>query len=114
MKTYLPGEFINSNYKYNINEDYIIVKTNNNCYTNYNTSYCDCYYVYPHLDYLSTEAYSCNYSNSGNISYHSFTSDWVYRSDITDIFIVASIIFMFIFLFVYKPVSRLFGRWLKC
>ena len=52
---YLPTNLINQNYYYNISNNYIVVRTNNNCYQNYQTTYCDCYNVYPQLDY------NCNY-----------------------------------------------------
>lgn len=61
---YLPSDLINSNYLYNVSNNYIVVRTNRNCYQNYNTTYCDCYNVYPELDYMVTTDYDCNYSQS--------------------------------------------------
>ena len=45
--TYLPSDLINQNYTYFTNGTYYIIKTNNNCYSQYNSVYCDCINVYP-------------------------------------------------------------------
>lgn len=110
---YLPEEFINQNYRYSITDDYITIRTNNNCYTNYNNTYCDCYNIYPKMDYMKTDAYSCNYNSSTNISYTNYSSDFWYRQDLSNILIIFTILFIFIILFPYKIVARMFGRWLK-
>lgn len=111
---YLPSQFINNNYLYNINNDYIIIRTNNNCYQQYNTTYCDCYNVYPNLDYMYTTAYSCNYNQSNaNIPYSQFTDSYWYRIDLYKSLVMYFIIFLFTFYLGYKIISRLFGRWFK-
>lgn len=111
---YLPKTLINNNYLYNISNNYIVVRTNNNCYTNYNTTYCDCYNVYPELDYMITNAYSCSYNQtSQNINYDKFTDNQFYRIDMYKSLIMYFIIFLFTFYLGYKVISRLFGRWLK-
>lgn len=111
---YLPSNLINSNYLYNVNNNYIIVRTNHNCYQNYNTTYCDCYNVYPELDYMVTTSYSCNYTQSNaNIPYSNFTSDTWYRIDAYKSLIMFLIVFIFTIYLGYKIISRLFGRWLK-
>ena len=111
---YLPSDLINSNYLYNVSNNYIVVRTNRNCYQNYNTTYCDCYNVYPELDYMVTTDYDCNYTQSNaNIPYTSFTSNTWYRIDMYKSLIMYLIIFLFTFYLGYKVLSRLFGRWLK-
>lgn len=111
---YLPSDLINSNYLYNVSNNYIVVRTNRNCYQNYNTTYCDCYNVYPELDYMVTTDYDCNYTqSSANIPYTSFTSNTWYRIDMYKSLIMYLIIFLFTFYLGYKVISRLFGRWLK-
>lgn len=114
--TYLPSNFVSSSFTYSSNGDYIIVRTNQNCYRQgtQQTEYCDCYYVYPNLDYLSSNKYSCT-ALLGNqiISYSNFTSDFWYRIDISQILIIFVVLFLFIYLFPYKLMSRLFGRWFK-
>lgn len=111
---FLPSNLINGNYLYNVSNDYIVVRTNNNCYQQYNTTYCDCYNVYPNLDYMTTTAYYCNYSQTNaNIPYTSFTDNHWYRVDTYKSLIMFFIIFLFSFYLGYKIISRLFGRWLK-
>ena len=111
--TYLPSKFINQNYRYTISSDTIVVHTNNNCYQNYNTTYCDCYNVFPKLDYIETMAYSCNYNPSTYLSNTTFKSDIWYRYDLSSILIIFLILFIFIFKYPFRIISRLFGRWLK-
>ena len=111
---YLPTNLINQNYYYNISNNYIVVRTNNNCYQNYQTTYCDCYNVYPQLDYIVTTAYSCNYNQTTqNVAYSSFTDSIYYRIDFYQSLIMFLIIFLFTFYLGFKIISRLFGRWLK-
>ena len=47
FKMYLPSEYINSNYTYNLDSQYIQIRTNQNCYTQYSTTYCDCLILFP-------------------------------------------------------------------
>ena len=42
-KIYIPNEYNNTNYRYFENGNYIRIVTNNNCYTQYNNTYCDIY-----------------------------------------------------------------------
>lgn len=91
-KIYLQEEFINQNWHYQLNGNNIIVHTNNNCYTNYNTTYCDCYSINTSNHYMYSDLYSCSNSNSYNIRYNRLTSDFWYRNDIMDICIVFSLI----------------------
>lgn len=112
-KTYLPQQYINSNYRYTISNDSYLVHTNNNCYNNYNTTYCDCYYIYPKNNYLISQVSSCNYNPSSYITSTSFTSDIWYRSDIALILIIFLILFIFIVKYPIRIIMRLFGRWLK-
>ena len=112
-KSYLPSNLISNNYRYTISNNIITIHTNQNCYTQYSTTYCDCVQVYPQLDYLQSESYSCNYNPSTYLSSSSFTGDYWYRLDLSNILIIFLILFIFIFALPYKIVSRLFGRWLK-
>lgn len=63
-KIYIPTEYKNQYWRYLLNGDEITIITNNNCYQNYNTTYCDCY-RYNEKYNLITESYTCN-SNSSN------------------------------------------------
>ena len=77
-KIYVPTTYNNQNYKYTISGDEITIITNNNCYTNYNTTYCDCYRYNERYNIL-TESYSCN-SNPNN---YIIDNDYI-SSDIND------------------------------
>lgn len=115
MKTYMPTNLINQNYRYRISGDYYVVIKNTNCTTNYNTTYCDCVNVFPKLDYLESETYQCSYtSNSSNyIAYTNFTDDFYYRIDIANVLLIFLILFLFIIRLPFRLISRVFGRWLK-
>lgn len=114
MKTYLPKEFINSNYHYKINNDYYTIITNENCHIQYSTTYCNCFNLYPKLDYITSEVSSCSLSSSNNyVSYESFTDDVWYRIDIDKSLIIFCVLFLFVICLPYKIMSRIFGRWLK-
>lgn len=94
-KIYLPSQLINNNYRYYYNNNDIEIITNNNCYNNYNTTYCDCYYY--SLDHnIITESFSCsgNNYNTNRISINTFTSDWHYRDDLLDIYGVTFLIIL--------------------
>ena len=109
--TYLPTEYINSNYKYTSNGESIRIYTNNNCYQNYNSTYCDCIYVYPNLDYLTSEISSCNVSSLSNtISYSTFTDNFYYRIDFVNILIMFTIMAFFIIVIPLKIFSKIFRK----
>lgn len=94
--SYLPSELLNNNYDYFYNNNYFIVRTNKNCYTNYNTQYCDCYNVFNNNHYLVSSAYSCTSPNTQyKIPFSQFTSDFYYRGDIDSILITFAIIVAF-------------------
>lgn len=111
MKTFLPTDSININYKYTISNDYYRIYTNENCYTQYNSTYCDCYYIYPKLDYINSERTSCNVSNLSNtISYSNFTDNYYYRIDFVNILLMFLIMSIFIIYIPIKLVSRIFKK----
>lgn len=114
-KLYLPQELINNSWEYEINaNDYIVIHTYNNCYNNYNTQYCDCIKVYPSYDYVKTNTFSC-YRNSSyaTINVNDISSDFIYKLNISDSFIIFFILLLTIVYIPLKVLSRLFGRWLK-
>lgn len=113
-KTYLPTEFINSNYTYQIDNDSIIINKHTNCTQGMGINYCDCAIVYPNNDYISTYNYRCIENSSYNIDYTSFTDDIYYRLDLWKILVIFVVLFIFIIYIPYRIISRLFGRWLKC
>ena len=83
-KIYIPTTYYNQNYKYTISGNEVTIITNQNCYTNYNTQYCDCY-RYNEQYNIITQPYSCN-SSPGNyqLSYASLTDNINYSYRITN------------------------------
>ena len=110
---YLPSEYINSNYRYSINNYYYTIRTNKNCYTQYSTTYCDCYDIYYSANYISTNAYQCNINTTTNLAYNNFTDNFLYRYDFDKIIVIFMAIVVLCYFLAFKPISRLFGRWLK-
>ena len=74
-KIYVPDNYRNQSYKYILDNDMLTIITNNNCYTNYNSTYCDC--IKLNIKYnIITETYSCNSStNTNNQINYSYISD---------------------------------------
>jgi len=85
-KIYIPQEYNNRNYSYRFNGDYIYIITNNNCYTQYNTTYCNCY-NYNYENNVISEVFTCN-TNSNNtiIAYDHITSDINYSTYLRNIY----------------------------
>lgn len=110
---YMPRNFISNNYRYTVNNYYYTVRTNQNCYTQYSTTYCDCYDIYYTNSYLTTTAYQCNYNTTTNISVNNFTDNYFYRYDISQIMTIFFIIVVICYFMAIKPIQRLMGRWLK-
>ena len=112
--TYLPSDYINANYSYVLSSNSYQVRTNNNCYTQYTSTYCDCYDIYYNNDYLVSNSYSCTISNNSHIiDYTNFTDNFYYRLDFDKILIIFFIIVLLCYYLAFKPISRAFGRWLK-
>lgn len=113
--TYLPSDYINSNYSYVISSDYYQVRTNNNCYQNYTTTYCDCYNIYFNNDYIVSGAYSCNVNSNVNgiLSSSYFTDNFYYRLDFDKICVIFMVIVILCYFLAFKPIIRVMGRWLK-
>lgn len=109
MKTYLPTDDINSSFTYYSDGSSITIRTNHNCYQNYNSTYCDCYKVYPSLDYLHTKTYSCTGSTTQELDFNTFTDVYSYRIDFDKI---ALLLFICIFglVFVLSCLSKYFFR----
>lgn len=75
-KIYIPSDFVNQNWTYRFNGDYITITTNQNCRTNYNTQYCDCR-QYNYKTNVITNPYECTVSTTQTqvIPYTSISSD---------------------------------------
>lgn len=97
-KLYVPEELNQSNYKYNYNGDYIIIRTNQNCRIQNNNQYCNCYY-YNWKTNVTSVAYECNYTTTSNytIAYNNITSDINYNQTITNAYFQSKSIVWFMF-----------------
>lgn len=83
-KIYIPEDYVNQNNKYTLENDTITIITNNNCTTNYNTTYCDCYRYNAKYN-LITQSYSCNRNPSNYIiDNNQITTDINYSPRITE------------------------------
>lgn len=112
-KTYIPSDLLNSNWSYEFNDYYFTIHTYQNCFNQYNTTYCDCIRLYHSFDYQYSNRFSCSNNFTTSISYDNLTSDFWYRVDIDKsltIFMILAIIIIFI---PFKIIGRWFGRWLK-
>ena len=111
-KIYIPKEYINENYKYQISGDEITIITNENCYTNYNNQYCDCI-RYNERYNIKTERYECNRNASNYILNSSqLTDDVNYSYRITNdyknnyIILYGIVIIALLFIITIKKNSR--------
>lgn len=79
------------------------------------SSYYIDFYINSH--YLEKQGYQTwgqwNTSLPDCLPRESITNDFYYRNDLPDILIIIMFLFIFIILFPYKIICRLFGRWLK-
>lgn len=75
-KIYIPLEYTQENWKYNFNGDYIIIRSNQNCNTQYQTQYCTCY-AYNMKNNVISSGYECNYTSTSNqsIPYNTISND---------------------------------------
>lgn len=97
---YIPTNLINQNYQYRFNGENITIVTNNNCYNNYNTTYCDCY-TYNYKNNITTNSYQCS-TNASNttqiIPYTKITDDPNYSEMIRNNYMQENLIYAGIFI----------------
>lgn len=108
---YIPTNLLNSNYTYYLNNHNITIRTNNNCYYNYQTQYCDCYDTDPTLNYITTNAYSCSAQSYRQLPYNVLSDNFIYRTDFAHIIIIVMFVMIFAYLIPFKMFTRLFRRW---
>lgn len=97
-KIYIPQNYKSDLFLYKINGDFISIITNQNCRTQYNTTYCNCYY-YNYKNNLMSEVYECSTNNNNpTIPYTSISSDINDSKYIRDIYIQDKGIIIFIFI----------------
>lgn len=102
-KIYLPINYVNNcNVFY---DNYIRSYTNNS-----RTEWVDIYYK---DDYAEKVGYSQYSQNVVCDNLNTYTTDIMYRYDITNILICFLILSLFLVYLPFKMFGRLFGRWLK-
>lgn len=97
-KIYIPQEYINQNYKYNFNGDYIQIRTNQNCRTSNTYQYCNCYYYNWKTNTIST-TYECTYNTTSNynIAYSQISSDIKYSEPLRNTYYMNNILRISVF-----------------
>lgn len=86
-KQYIPQDYINSNWYYRYNGDYIIITTDQQCYQNYNTTYCNCI-EYNWKTNVMENMYQCARQTSNHdIQFSNITNDINYSERITTYYI---------------------------
>lgn len=100
-KIYIPSDYLNSPCKI-INNNYIRAYTNNNL-----TNYVD---IYINQDYMLKEGYS-NYGYTGSCdTLNTYTSDYIYRVDFTNILLDLSVFTFFIIIIPLACFKKLFKK----
>lgn len=104
---YVPESYLNSNYNYYFNNNYIRIITNSNCYQNYNSTYCDCY-DFNYANNVMSESISCNTStNLSKINFNSLSSEPINSVLVRDYYFNQYFMYFFIIIFVVLFVSFL-------
>lgn len=109
--TYLPSDYINNSYRYVLSDDHIRIITNENCYTQYNNTYCNCFDIYPRYDYITSGTSSCNI-NTTFVDSSQFNSDWHYRPDAHNIIMYASF-YIVLTIFILFTLLKVFRKAIK-
>lgn len=102
--TYLHSDLINENNLYTYQNDTITILSN--C----NNNICSCVDVYPKLDYIRSNVYTCNSDNIVSIPYNTFTSNEMYRIDYVLILLMLCIFAFWIIFIPLKILFRFFRR----
>lgn len=86
-KIYIPQEYNKENYRYFEDGDYIRIITNENCYTQYNTTYCNIYDYNVEKNLISKTYTGNNNPNLVEIDRQYISSDINYSPHIRQIYI---------------------------
>lgn len=100
-KIYLPTAYVNSPCKV-VNSNYIRAYTNNQL-----TNYVD---IYVNQDYMLKEGYSSYGFNGTCDTLNTYTDDFYYRTDFTNILICLTALFFFIVIIPTRAFKKLFKK----
>lgn len=109
MKIYLPDTDYACFYMIN---DHTIRAYDNQPRLNSSTTYTD-YYLNTHYLYTNGTQSWGSYNTLPFCMGSEFTTNVMYRNDISEIMITFFILLLICFYFPYRIISRAFGRWLK-
>lgn len=109
-KLYIPQEYNNRNYKYRMSGDYINIITEDGCYTNYNTTYCNCYIYNWKLNVIGGYNSCNNASSTSDINYSKITSDINFSNRITEYYQMAKWVDISIILIIILLIIGWSGR----
>lgn len=97
-KIYIPAEMLNSNFTYYYDDYFITIVTNNNCYTQYNSTYCDCN-KFILSNNVITDTYVCNISqNLPKIQYSSLSDNVNDSLTINNLYLSNTIVYLLMFI----------------
>ena len=86
-KIYIPEGVTNSRFSYKINGDYVTIITDEDCTTQYTTTYCRCY-QYNFKNNILSESFTCNVNNNNpSIPFAKISNDINDSKYIRDIYI---------------------------
>lgn len=86
-KQYIPKDYINNNWYYRYNGDYVIITTDVQCYQNYNTTYCNCIQYNWKTNVMETMYQCARQQTNNDIPRTNITSDINYSERITTYYI---------------------------
>ena len=86
-KQYIPDEYYDEDYIYTFNGNDIVIITDNNCRTQYNSTYCTCY-TYNTINNIISEGYECNTTtnNTRKINQDYISTDIYYSNRSMNVF----------------------------
>jgi len=110
LKLYVPEDYYNENYQYRYNNKIITIVTNNNCRTQYNTTYCNCYNYFTEEN-ITSEVYECsNNTNQYTIPIEKITTDINNNERIRNDYMQETMINYFVFIIAIAFVIAMLTR----
>lgn len=97
-KIYIPKKYNNKEYKYILDNNNIIIITNENCETQYNNIYCETY-IYNEKNNIIVETNKRSISNINNvIKYEDITSEMINNSYIKERYVNINAMYLLVIL----------------
>lgn len=97
-KIYIPDEMLDSNFSYYYDDNYITIITDNNCYTQYNSTFCDCN-RFILSNNVVTDSYSCNINqNLPKLNYNSLSDNINDSLTLNHLYLSNTIVYLLMFI----------------